>query len=690
MHTRAFALALVVTTQSLYCADVPVKQVILYKHGIGYFERDGLIAAGEEARLDFKADDMNDVLKSLTVANAAGGRITGIRYDSNETLKQQLLKYPFQLGNQEFLSTFLDHIKGSRVALKIGNQGVTGSILSSRAIELGADNDKRLIREQVTLLLDSGDVANYDLGSAASIHLLDTRLQEQLKQYLQTLAQAKSREKRSIYIDSPGSQARNLRISYITPTAIWKSSYRLTLGSANPTLEGWAIVDNTTDEDWNDVKLSVVSGRPISFISLLDTPRYGQRQVAELPEDRAAGPVVYGGSVESKAFIASGSGTGYGAGSGGAIAGGVYRPDGTRIGPPNAPSAGLVLGENGQVPAARQSVTVDAIQSTVQGATAGTLGELFEYHFAGPVTIKKNQSAMLPFLQDKITARKLLIYNDRDDEHPVNAAEVSNNTAKTLDGGPITVYDGGAYAGEALFETVKTGDKRLIGYAVDYGTRVTSAYQSGEQTIREIHAKDGLLEVRYAQRQTRTYTMKNVDAKPKTLMLEQAAMEQYSLLSPSPAERTVTAYRFEVKLPPSGTEHLKVEQEQVTYNSTTVLSSTPDFLLTIVSNKQLKAAGRKQLQEIANLKQRIAANDAALDSTKAQMTDLNSDQSRLRQNIDSLNRVRGQEDQVSKYSTQLAGNETELAKLHDQTRDLGQRKAILASNLRGLIGRLDF
>ncbi|MGI8962228.1 MAG: hypothetical protein ACR2IV_21215 [Bryobacteraceae bacterium] len=91
----------------------------------------------------------------------------------------------------------------------------------------------------------------------------------------------------------------------------------------------------------------------------------------------------------------------------------------------------------GQVPAERQSVTVDAMQSTVQGATGATLGELFEYHFAGPVTIKKNQSAMLPFLQDKITARKLLIYNDRDDEHPVNAAEVTNNTPKTLDGGPF-------------------------------------------------------------------------------------------------------------------------------------------------------------------------------------------------------------------------------------------------------------
>lgn len=184
--------------------------------------------------------------------------------------------------------------------------------------------------------------------------------------------------------------------------------------------------------------------------------------------------------------------------------------------------------------------------------------------------------------------------------------------------------------------------------------------------------------------------MKNVDAKPKTLILEQAAMDQYSLLSPSPAERTASAYRFEVKLPSSGTEHLKVEQEQVSFNNTTALSSTPDFLLTIVSNKQLTAQGGRQLQAIADLKRRIAETQASLDSTKSQTSDLNGDQNRLRQNIDSLNRVKGQEDQVRKYSTQLAENETRLAKLRDQTRDLGQRQASLANGLRGLIDRLDF
>jgi hypothetical protein len=335
---------------------------------------------------------------------------------------------------------------------------------------------------------------------------------------------------------------------------------------------------------------------------------------------------------------------------------------------------------------AQQSVQV----SSVQGATGATLGELFEYDFAGPITVKRNQSAMLPFLQDKIAARKLLIYTENDGEHPVNAAEVTNNTAKTLDGGPITVFDSGAYAGEALFETLKAGDKRLIGYAVDYGTRITSAFGSLDNIVREISAQDGVVELRYAERQTRTYTIKNVDAKPKTLIVQQNGIDEYSVLSPKPAERTATAYRFEVHVPAEGTQELKVEQERITAQSTAVTSATPDYLVAILQNKQLSEAGRRQLQAILDLKRQVAETQSGLDNTKSQIGELTDDQTRLRQNIDSLNRVKGQEDQVRQYSSQLATNEAALAKLRDQRSALTQTKASLDAQIKGAISHLEF
>ena len=671
-------------------SDVPVKTVTLYKHGVGYFEREGVIPEGEEARVEFKTADMNDILKSLIVTEGAGTRISGIRYDSNETPDQKLTHYPFKIDDEELLSTFLDRLKGARIEIKAGERAMTGSILSARGIVTGPDNDKRLVREQMTMLLDSGDVSNVDLSSLNSLRLLDPKLQEGLKQYLQTLAQAKSRDKRSVYVDSTGHGNRDLHISYIAPTAVWKSSYRLVLEEATSTLEGWAIVDNTTDDDWNSVKLAVVSGRPISFISMLDTPRYGRREVAELPEDKAAGPVVYAGSVDSATAgvaggviggVGSGSGNGYGPGSGGGMGGGVYRLGGDKQ---------LVANQLLKSKAESLAQSAQLQTSAVEGATGATLGELFEYNFAGPVTIKKNESAMLPFLQDRISARKLLIYSENDGEHPVNAAEITNNTSKTLDGGPITVYDCGAYAGEALFETVKAGDKRLIGYAVDYGTRITTAFDTGRRTIREVHVRNGNLELHYGEQSTRTYTIRNVDARPKSLVVQQAGTSEYSVVSPKPAERTANAYRFEVKLSANGTQTLKVQEERTYLNSTAVMSSTPDFLLTIIDNKQVTDAGRAELTALADLKTKLTETENSLELAKTQANELTQDQTRLRADIDSLNRVKGQEDQVRKYSSQLADNEVELAKIRDQRHTLELRKADLDEQVRKAVDALQF
>jgi hypothetical protein len=346
------------------------------------------------------------------------------------------------------------------------------------------------------------------------------------------------------------------------------------------------------------------------------------------------------------------------------------------------------LSRTEELPSTAQTVIVEP--STVEGATGSTLGELFEYNFASPITIKRSQSAMLPFLQDRIAARKLLIYTESGSEHPVNAAEITNNTGKTLDGGPLTVYEGGAYAGEALVETLKASDKRLIGYAVDYGTRITTAFDSADQMVREVHVKDGVFQLRYADHQTRTYTIKNVDNKPKTLVIQHEGVGQYTILSPKPTERTATAYRFEVALPANGSQTFKVEGESVSEETTEVFSSTPDFLLSLVSNKQLTATGRKQLETLLALKRQLVQVQADLRTAAAEMKDLNDDSNRLRQNITSLNRVNGQEEQVRQYSSQLSSNEAQIIKLRDSQRNLTQRQTSLETEVRNVVDTLAF
>jgi hypothetical protein len=646
---------------ALPAADLPIREVTLYKHGVASFARSGELKPGETVRIDFKPADMNDVLKSLTITDRNGGKVNGVRYDSSEPLEKRLEDFPFKIGGGTGLAAFLDQMKGARIELKLGAGAVTGTILSGRVVR-ESDKDRIVEREVAVLLLDSGELRTFDLAAASAVKFEDPKLESQLKDYLTVLNQSRSRDRRSVYIDATGAGTRQLFASYMTPAAVWKSSYRLLFGAqGDPTLEGWAIVDNTSGDDWNNVRLSVVSGKPVSFITKLYEPRYVQRPEAELAESRAAAPVVYEGALEEAKAQAAAAPVG-------GRAGGMVR-----------------LGGNAM------TVTAQVEPSSI-AATAGAreAGELFEYSFTSPVTVKQGESAMLPFLQQKIGARKLLVYSESYGLNPRDAAEIANNTGKTLDGGPITVYDAGNYAGEALVETLPMGDKRLISYGVDLGTRVTTAFDSSQNVVREIHFRRGVLTSRVAAQETKTYTIKNVDAKPKTLVIEHAQRPGYSLLERKASETTANAYRFEVKLAASATETFPVREERVYDQTTSVSSMTPDVLASFVQNKVLSEAARRQLDQIAQKKREVAANEAALRQAEADLNSLTQDEGRLRSNIESLNRVSGQQDQVQQYARQLAAAEAKLAALRDTQSDLRPKGAALQSELGALMDKIEF
>ncbi|MCC6587789.1 MAG: hypothetical protein IT168_13930 [Bryobacterales bacterium] len=654
-------------------AELPVRNIILYKHGVGYFERFGELSAGESARLDFKEEDMNDVLKSLTVEVKGGAGVAALRYDSAEPLERKLEQFPVKIGAGQPISALLDQMRGAQLELTLsGTQTVQGVIVSARVVK-GSENQPE--REAVVLLLGSDEIKTFDLGAVSSIRFLDPKLQLQLKEYLATLTQARSKDRRSVYIDSSDAGRRQIAASYITPTPVWKSSYRLLFpATGDALLEGWAIVDNTTGEDWTNIRLALVSGRPISFISRLYEPKYVERQVAELPEDRAQAPVVHGGVV-------------------GGIIGSVAAAAPL---PPPAPKAEERPFERPQQFARLQkapSISFDRGQTEstfAQTSQGRELGELFEYRFSQPITVKKNESAMLPFLQQKLPARKLLIYADESSQHPLNAAEITNSSGKTLDGGPITVYDSGAYAGEALFETVKTGDKRLISYGIDIGTRITTKFDSKSGVIREASFNRGYLTTRSAVRETKTYTARNVDQKAKTLIIEHPVRFGYTLLNPKPLETTAKAYRFEVKLAAGGAQTFAIEEERILSQNYSITNMTPDLIASFIGTSGLPAPARQGLQQILDKKREVAQVDNELRRTEQEIQELVQDQSRIRENMTSLSRVAGQQEQAQKYANQLSAQESKLAQMRDRQAELRRKKAAAESDLNALLERLTF
>ncbi|MBK5292646.1 MAG: DUF4139 domain-containing protein [Acidobacteriia bacterium] len=666
---------LLLAAATLWPAELPVKTVILYKHGVGYFERAGELAKGEGARLDFKASEMNDVLKSLTV-EVKGGAVSGLRYDSSEPLARKLEDLPIHLEPQQSISALLDQLKGARLEVKFATSTAAGAIISARLAPGSRDQNER---EQVTLLRDNGELVTVDLAGASSIRLPDPSLQAQLSDYLTAVNQSRSREKRSVYIEATDAARRQVIASYMVPTPVWKSSYRLIFGATGePMLEGWAIVDNTTGEDWTGVGLALVSGRPISFQSRLYEPRYIERPLAELPEERAQAPVLHQGAIaELRAEVE-------------AKEAGPRRMAAQRL---NAP-AGLG-GVVGGVAGLADELSVQPMRQDMASSLANTssgkeLGDLFEYRFDKPVTVRKKESVMLPFLQQKLTSRKLIIYNDTTQQNPLHSFELSNTTGKTLDGGPITVFDSGAYAGEALMDTLKQSDKRMISYGVDLGTRVTTKFGSSQTGTREVHMRRGVLQVKTAVNHTTNYTIHNVDAKPKTLVVEQAARPAFQVLSPKPSQTTANANRFEVPLAAGETKEFTVTQENIQERSYGITNLTPDFLLTLIQNKEITPAARKQLESIHAAKRKISDADNALQATERESREITQDQERIRQNIASLSRIPSQQEQVQKYANELAARETRIAALRDQLSELRTRKTALESELSTLIEKMEF
>ena len=652
-------------------AELPVKKVVLYKHGLGYFERAGELAAGESARLDFKPEEMNDVLKSLTLETGGNDKVVALRYDASDSLQKKLSRLPIKIEPGQPLSRLLDQLKGERLELRFGNEALAGVIVGARLAAATRDQPER---EDITLLLESGALVTRVLGAASEVRLADPELQLLMKEYLQVLAGSRSVESRSVYIDSTDTGTRSVRASYMIPTPVWKSSYRLIFSGADgPTLEGWAIVDNTTHADWTNVNLSLVSGRPISFVSPLYEARYVDRPVAELPEERPVRPDLYQGAMaQAKAEHPALEARRLAAAS-------LARPGPERYSVPVE-----------RVPPPVVEPAAAAPSTVADTAAARELGELFEYRFDRPVTVRRNESAMLPFLQQKISAHKLVVYSDRSSVHPRHAAELENVTGKTLDGGPITVFEEGAYGGEALVETLKAGDKRLISYGIDLGTRVTTKYDSEQARVREVHFQRGVLTATSAVREVQTYSIRNVDQKPKTLLVEHPARATYRLTSPLPAEKTPNAYRFAVKLGPGAEERLAVTEERPLVQTIAVANLTPDVLVMYVENKDLSAPAREQLGRILAQKRKIAAIDRDIQRFETRIQETEKDQERLRQNINSLNRVSGQQEQVQKYAALLAGQEARLASLRDGLGEARNTKAALDNELNAMIEGLEF
>jgi Carboxypeptidase regulatory-like domain len=285
---------------------LPVKRVVLYKNGVGYFEHTARVHGTQDLSIDFTTAQLNDVLKSLTAVDLGDGRVSSVRYNSIAPLDERLKSLRLPFGEEVTQAEYLTALRGARVEVRNGSATASGRLLSVEKIrKQHAGNDF----EDVTtfsLVTDAGEMRNFDLAAGTSIRIAERELADEVGRYLSLIGSSRARDVRRMSFTASGSGDRDIFVSYISEVPVWKSTYRILLPekpNEKPLLQGWAIVDNTIGEDWKDVQLSLVAGAPQSFIQDISQPFYARRPVIPLPESVMLTPQSHQATLETYAKL---------------------------------------------------------------------------------------------------------------------------------------------------------------------------------------------------------------------------------------------------------------------------------------------------------------------------------------------------------------------------------------------------
>ncbi len=263
---------------------MPVRRVVLYKTGVGYFEHLGTVRNNQNITIRFTSAQLNDVLKSLTAIDLGKGQVTGISYNSVAPLERRLGALRLPVDQQTTMMELLVSLRGARVEVTGVGVPVTGRLLSTRTAHRAARHAGVVNVQVFSILTDDGQMRSFELSPSVRVRLAERDLRQELGRYLDVLGSTREQDVRNMVISTSGAGQRQLFVSYISEVPIWKTSYRLVFpAKGQPLLQGWAIVDNTIGEDWQNVELSLVAGAPQSFIQQLSTPYYGRRPTVPLP-----------------------------------------------------------------------------------------------------------------------------------------------------------------------------------------------------------------------------------------------------------------------------------------------------------------------------------------------------------------------------------------------------------------------
>ncbi|MBL8206197.1 MAG: hypothetical protein JNM09_18320 [Blastocatellia bacterium] len=701
--------------------QLPLRRVILYSNGVAYFERRGTVTGRAEINLSFKQSQVDDVLKSLVVLDLGKGRIGAVSYNSSAPADARLREIPFsitaasQSGFGGMLSV-LQQLQGAKVAITTPTRSATGAVLTVEENKITVEANKPPITiRNLVITTESGELQSFDLSEVKSVKLLDEGAKHDINEFANATASARRRDSKTITITSDGDGAREMIVSYTIAAPIWKTNYRVVLDAdGKPFFQGWAIVDNVSEEDWSNVQLSLVSGTPISFIQPTQQPLYRHRPVVPIPDDLKLNPQ----RIEETEM------TGFNKGGGRGTATETVQVDGftgarlpakrtedisingrsaqqmVQIAPGVLQSNGnnftAAANSTGFAPATTSvSNAITSGESGVEAAAQGEeVGELFEYRIEQPVTVNRNRSALIPIIQTKLEGERVTFYNEavNRNQRPMNSIRLKNISKLTLEGGAVTVIDGDAYAGEALMDRVKPNEQRFIAFALDLGTVITTKFKSDREPVFLVKAANGIFETHYYQIERKTYTIINQRDKKRTVYIEHPYREGWKLsdATQKPASRTLNHYRFRVELEPRATVELPITETQALQDSYQISQITRRDIEIFVSRKYIDDATKAELDKLLELQARISGLQAKVEKLDEEAEAIDDDQKRLRENIDKLKNTPEAKQLITRYIAKADAQETRLEQIDKEKKAAEEEQGRLQIELSKAVREFKF
>jgi hypothetical protein len=334
-----------------------------------------------------------------------------------------------------------------------------------------------------------------------------------------------------------------------------------------------------------------------------------------------------------------------------------------------------------------------SVSSTPAQVRERKLGDLFEYEIEHPVTIRRNQSALVPIVLRPFEGRPVLLYNKQTRaENPMRCVEFKNTTGLTLEGGPVTVLEGGSYVGEAMMETSKPDEPRLIPYAVELAVYVLDNIDTHADRIHRVVIRKGLLKAYYVQVQQTTYTLNNkADGEQIVYLDHPRSGKEWKLFeTPEPQEITENYWRFRFSLLAKKVTAFVVKQKHTLHQSFSLSDVGDQQLALWMEQKYLDKKTEQVLRQVIELRQEAADYEEKVKHLEKERAALHQEQKRIRENLASLGDRASEKELRERYVRNLNTQEDRLEAIEKEIREHGAARDRCRAKISALLEKLEY